>query len=183
MASSGERAKEHLPHLVPQFFHQPLYNLLDDLAGHLFRLRRDEILRSEEDRDKLDIFLQVRERLLLEKELLEPLSLDGILLDDRDDVLPEEASQVREPYRQLGRQIRIGAAKTRTSLRLPVNELKCRVHVYEVAAIEAPSRQRKAAPGDIQPQATEGLAVRARAVRAAAKAQPPAEERIFLVGG
>src|SRR2546425_2787295 len=135
MASPSECAKEHLPHLVPQFFHQPLDNFLDDLAGHLFRLRRYEVLGSEEDRDKLDILLQVRERLLLEKEFLEPLSLDCVLLDHGEDVLPEEASQVREPYGQLGRQVRVGAAKTRTSLRFPVDELKGRVHVHEVAAV------------------------------------------------
>ena len=135
MASPGESAKEHLPHLVPQFLHEPVDDLLDDLAGHLFRLRRDEVLRGEEDRDKLDILLQVGERLLLEEEFLEPLSLDCILLDYRDDVLPEEASQVREPYGQFRWKVRVGATKTRASLRLPVNELKGRVHVHEVAAV------------------------------------------------
>ena len=68
-------------------------------------------LERQQCADEFDVGRHLAERFRLEEQLLEALSLDGVLLDDGHDVLAEVAANVAEPFRQAGgRAAQAGAA-------------------------------------------------------------------------
>ena len=78
----------HRPHNLPR-------RLLGPFGNHA--------LECHERADQLDAGRHLAERFRLEEELLETLFLDGVALDDGDDVLGEIAADIAEPLGQAQR--------------------------------------------------------------------------------
>jgi hypothetical protein len=93
-----------VPHRLPQPLLELLFHLLDHRPDHhpgrLLGPLRDAALERHEGADELDVRLHALERLRLEEELREPFPLDGVGLDDGDDVLLEVGADVAEPLGQ-----------------------------------------------------------------------------------
>src|SRR5262249_60701129 len=78
------------------FFH----HRADDPVGRLLRRLGDHALERQQRADQRDGGHYLAERLRLEEELAESFFLDGVALNDGDDVAAEVAADVAEPRRQ-----------------------------------------------------------------------------------
>ena len=107
-AGAGHRrvlvAVERPEHRLADLLLEPQLDLLDDgphdHAGGLLGPLGNLPLERHQRADELHVRLHVLEHLRLEEQLLEPLPLDGVLLDDGDDVLLEVGADVAQPFGQ-----------------------------------------------------------------------------------
>jgi hypothetical protein len=83
----------------------PLLDLLDDRLNNeprrLLGPIGDHVLERQQGADHLDVGRDLAERFGLKEELFQALLLDGVALDDGDDVLGEVAADVAEPLGEL----------------------------------------------------------------------------------
>src|SRR6185312_14045114 len=139
-AVAAEGAEDGGAHLGLELLAHLVDDLADDGAGRLAGAVGDEAPGGDEGGDELDVLLQEGEGLGLEEELGQALALDGVLLDEGDDVVAEELAQGAEPGGDVG----AGGAEARGALL--VEEGEGAVEVVEAGGVDV-DRRRETAEG------------------------------------